>query len=82
MKIFTPAELNNYNGKDGKKCYIANNGLVYDVTGSFHWKNGEHWVVHKAGQDLSSEMLDAPHFDDLLEKFEVVGKLEPQINPD
>lgn len=76
MKIFTSEELAKYNGKGGQSCYIAYNGLVYDVTGSYHWKNGEHWVLHKAGKDLTDELIDAPHFDDLLEKFEIVGRFE------
>lgn len=75
MKTFTTEELKNFNGKNGSKTYIAYNGLVYDVSFSYHWRNGEHWTLHKAGCDLSDEMLNAPHFDDLLEKFEVVGKI-------
>ena len=75
MKVFTAEELNRYNGKNGNRTYIAYKGCIYDVTESYHWKNGEHWVVHKAGCDLTKEMDEAPHFDDMLKKFEVVGKL-------
>lgn len=75
-KEFTPEELASFNGRQGRPAYIGYNGLVYDVTGSFHWKNGNHWVVHDAGRDLTLEMKDAPHFDDLIMKFRVVGKLK------
>ena len=33
MKIFSAEELSQYDGKGGRRCYIAYNGLVYDVTG-------------------------------------------------
>jgi len=75
-RTFTKEELAEFNGKNGKKAYVAYKGKVYDVTGSFHWKDGKHWVVHEAGKDLTMEMKDAPHFDDLLEPFEVVGILK------
>ena len=31
-KIFTLDELKNYDGKEGRKAYIAVDGVVYDVT--------------------------------------------------
>jgi predicted heme/steroid binding protein len=74
MKVFTEEELIKFDGKNGNKAFIAFKGQVYDVTGSFHWKDGKHWVVHKAGEDLTDKMNHAPHFEDVLEKFEVVGK--------
>ncbi len=75
VRVFTLNELNYYNGKNGRRAYVAYKGDVYDVTGSFHWKNGSHWVIHEAGLDLTEEMNNAPHFEDLLLKFKVVGKL-------
>ncbi len=52
--------------------YVGYKGKVYDVASSFHWKNGNHWVVHDARKDLTHEMDEAPHFDDLLFKFKIV----------
>jgi predicted heme/steroid binding protein len=74
-KTFTVSELKNFDGKKGHSAYVAYKGKVYDVTSSFHWKGGVHWVVHKAGTDLTAEMDKAPHFDDLLLKYPVVGVL-------
>jgi len=37
--------LFNYKG-NGNSAYIAYNGKVYEVSGSFLWKNGEHQVTH------------------------------------
>jgi len=77
MREFTREELSEFNGLNGKPAYIGYKNKVYDVTGSFHWKKGNHWVTHQAGNDLTEGMLAAPHFDDLLMPFTVVGTLKP-----
>jgi predicted heme/steroid binding protein len=76
-RVFSAKELKQFDGKKGRPAYVGHKGFVYDVSGSFHWKNGTHWVVHQAGQDLTKEMENAPHFDDLLLKFDKVGRLKP-----
>lgn len=75
MKKISLAELSKNNGRKGRLCYIAYNGLVYDVTESYHWRDGDHWSMHKAGKDLTDEMDFAPHFEDVLSGFKIVGKL-------
>jgi predicted heme/steroid binding protein len=75
MRLFTKDELRSYNGKNGAPAYIACNGKVYDVSESFLWKNGRHQVVHKAGEDLTRSLSQAPHGAELLEKFPIVGTL-------
>lgn len=77
-RIFSREELSQYDGRDGRQAYVGYKGRVYDVTGSFHWKSGRHWVLHEAGTDLTQAMKDAPHFDNLLLPFEVVGILEQE----
>jgi len=32
--------------------------------------------VHKAGQDLTEALKEAPHSEELLKKFPIVGELE------
>lgn len=75
MKKFSKGELAQNNGRDGNPSYVAYNGKVYDVSGSFHWKDGKHQVLHLAGTDLTNAMEHAPHNTDLLEKFPVIGIL-------
>jgi len=75
MKEFTQEELAQYNGKNGLPAYTAYKGKVYDVSGSFLWKDGNHQALHNAGTDLSAAMEQAPHGDDILDKFPVVGML-------
>ncbi|AXV36727.1 MAG: cytochrome B5 [Methanobacteriaceae archaeon] len=76
MKQFTLEELKKFNGKGGKRAYVAYKGKIYDVSHSFLWQNGEHQVTHSAGEDLSPALEKAPHGVDLLEKFPVVGVLK------
>ena len=76
MKAFTKKELKKYDGREGKKAYVACEGKVYDLTGSFLWKNGKHQVTHFAGEDLTGELERAPHGIDFLKRFPVVGRLK------
>ncbi|OQQ77749.1 cytochrome B5 [Ligilactobacillus salivarius] len=73
-KIFTLDELKNYDGKEGRKAYIAVDGVVYDVTNVAAWQGGTHHG-NNAGNDVSDRIVKAPHGKPTLEKLEVVGKL-------
>ena len=77
MRVFTREELSKYDGSNGA-AYVACDGRVYDVSGSFQWRKGVHQVTHHAGRDLTSALKQAPHSVELLEKFPVVGKLAEQ----
>lgn len=68
--------LEYYDGKDGRRAYIAYKGKVYDVTESKLWKDGIHMMRHKAGTDLTDFIAHAPHKEDVLSRFqEVSGNL-------
>jgi predicted heme/steroid binding protein/uncharacterized membrane protein len=73
MQQFTEEELRKYNGQDGAPAYIAFKGKVYDVSSSKLWKNGTHFKRHMAGADLTPELEDAPHAEEVFEQFEPVG---------
>ena len=73
-KKFTLSELSKYNGKDGNPAYVGYKGKVYDVTESSQWIDGDH-LGHEAGIDLTEHMDFAPHADDVMERFKVVGIL-------
>jgi len=71
----TLEELSEFDGKDGRKAYVAVDGDIYDVTGNRKWLNGEHEQGMTAGKDLSEFISSAPHGKDILKQFTIVGKL-------
>jgi predicted heme/steroid binding protein len=76
MEVFSREELARYDGKEGRPAYIAFMGLVYDVSASLLWKNGEHQAAHRAGTDLSKELSRAPHGAGIFGKFKAVGRYQ------
>ncbi len=70
----TPQQLANYDGKNGRPAYIANEGLIYDVTSSPAWHDGEH-EDYSAGRDLTADFARARHGDSALSGLPVVGRL-------
>ncbi|MFN3692091.1 MAG: cytochrome b5 domain-containing protein [Fervidobacterium sp.] len=57
----TYSELSKMNGKSGS-VMVAVNGIVYDLTASKSWTNGQHKNQHTAGQDLTYDILKlSPH---------------------
>ncbi len=76
MKEFTTENLAHFTGENGTAAYIAVKGKVYDVTKCFLWHWGKHQALHIAGRDLTRELADAPHGDDLLERAVLIGTLK------
>lgn len=74
MQDFTAEELAKYNGTGGQPAYVAYEGVVYDVSDSAMWGDGDHEGMHSAGADLTSEHADAPH-DVYVTDFPQVGRL-------
>ncbi|MFD2598565.1 cytochrome b5 domain-containing protein [Sphingobacterium corticis] len=63
------------NGQDRPEIWVAYRGMIYDVSESRLWQNGKHYE-HWAGQDLTSELSDAPHSEKVFARFPIVGQLE------
>lgn len=72
------SDLIQNNGKQGRPAWVAVKGQVYDLSESKLWKGGEHMKRHQAGEDLSSEIMAAPHGLEVLDR-EVVKKLGPLL---
>jgi predicted heme/steroid binding protein len=68
-------ELAQNNGKEGKPAYIAFKGVVYEVSESAFWMEGDHMGAHDAGKDLTEEIELAPHREETLQKVKQVGVL-------
>jgi len=75
-KEFTERELLRYNGEDGP-MFIAYQGVVYDVSECPKWRKGMHENLHFPGLDLSDEIDDAPHCEEVFQRpcVKPVGKL-------
>lgn len=63
--LISRTQLLLHNGDDADEKWIAHNGIVYDVTDCPNWRGDLHRNLHFPGQDLSSELKDAPHADEV-----------------
>ena len=77
-QIVSESELRRNTGERGTRKWIAYDGIVYDVTDCPKWRLEMHERMHFPGQDLTSELRDAPHKEDVFNRpcVKVVGKLE------
>ncbi|UII27820.1 cytochrome b5 [Fulvivirga maritima] len=75
IPTYTIGQLALRNGQDKDDIWVAYQGKIYDVTSSRLWRNGQHYE-HWAGQDLTPELVDAPHNENVFDKFKVVGQLK------
>ena len=76
--IVTEMELRRNNGDRGSRKFIVYDGIVYDVTDCPRWRLDLHENLHFSGQDLTSELPDAPHKDDVFSRpcVKIVGKFK------
>ncbi len=76
-RLITQTELRRNTGERGSRVWIAHEGLVYDVTDCPKWRSGLHEQLHFAGQDLTSELPDAPHEQEVFTRpcAKLVGRL-------
>jgi predicted heme/steroid binding protein/uncharacterized membrane protein len=81
MSDLNAEELAKFNGQNGQPCYVVYQGKIYDVTASKRWRNGKHMLKHDAGLDLTAAIGAAPHQDDVLAKFPVVGNFLAPAEP-
>jgi predicted heme/steroid binding protein len=78
LRIISVLELRHNNGDRGATKWVAYNGIVYDVTDCPKWRTDMHELLHFPGQDLTTELPDAPHKKDVFTRpcVKVVGRLE------
>ena len=78
----TIEELANFDGEEGRPAYLAYKGIIYDVSQSKLWGNGNHMTRHQAGVDLTDILSQAPHDEDKILSMPEVGQLSIQkANP-
>jgi predicted heme/steroid binding protein len=76
-RLVTLAELRCNSGERSARKWIACSGVVYDVTDCPRWHKDMHESLHFPGQDLSTELIDAPHSDTVFSRpcIKIIGKL-------
>ncbi|PIY08535.1 MAG: cytochrome b5 [Flexibacter sp. CG_4_10_14_3_um_filter_32_15] len=80
LPFYTKSQLALRNGQDRPEIWCAYKNLIYDVSSSRLWLKGKHYE-HWAGQDLTEELQnDAPHNENVFDKFEVIGILRDNKN--
>jgi predicted heme/steroid binding protein len=75
LPSYTKSQLALRNGQDKPEIWVAFEGQIYDVSASKLWRKGKHYE-HWAGQDLTDELKDAPHSQQVFDKFSVIGLLK------
>jgi predicted heme/steroid binding protein/uncharacterized membrane protein len=78
MQEFDTAELEKFDGNNGRPVYVAYKGKVYDISDSKLWRNGLHMKRHHAGRDMTTDIQGAPHEPDVLERYPQVGTLKKE----
>lgn len=76
--LVTEMELRRSNGERGTRKLIAYQGIVYDVSDCPKWRTGLHEQLHFPGQDLTDELPEAPHKEDVFSRpcVKIIGRLE------
>jgi predicted heme/steroid binding protein len=75
-RTFTRQQLKQFDGENGP-VLVAYLGIVYDLSTCPKWRTGFHEWMHFAGQDLTSEIDDAPHDEEVFQRpcVQRVGRL-------
>ena len=71
----TLEELAACDGRQGRPAYIVYEGKIRDVSGLDLWRGGVHFGRHRAGEDLTNYLWEAPHDEEVVLECPVVGNL-------
>ena len=77
-KAYSQQELASADGKDGRDCWLAVDGVVYEIEQGYKWVEGEHTESSLAycGADMSSVIDQAPHGRTKLSQLKKIGTLQ------
>lgn len=77
--VISQQQLASSDGLSGNKCWVAIDGVVYDVGVSDEWQNGRHIPSNgmaQCGQDLTQVLSSSPHGRSVLSDVPEIGTLE------
>lgn len=72
-------QLAENNGQNGKPCWVAVDGTVYEISGFAQWVDGMHTPSGgkaRCGKDLSSAINESPHGKSKLRLLKEIGQLQ------
>lgn len=72
-------EVAKHTGKDGNSCWVAVDGVVYEIGGFALWADGLHSPSGgraRCGKDLSEVILQSPHGKSKLKLLKEIGPLQ------
>lgn len=77
-RIVSEIELKRNTGERSTRKFIAYKGIVYDVTDCPKWRLELHENLHFPGQDLTGELKEAPHEEDVFNRpcVTIIGRLQ------
>ena len=78
-KKFASDDLKQFDGVNGHPLYIVFKGKVYDLTSSKLWPQGKHMGMHIQSENLTEAIKKAPHGEDNVYRFPLVGELAEPI---
>lgn len=77
--VYTAETLKQYNGKDGRRCYVAVKGTVYEISGKSLWQEGQHTPSAGeayCGADLTQALSRSPHGESKVRDLPKVGTFQ------
>lgn len=79
LDAITSQQLAENNGQNGKPCWVAVDGTVYEISGFAQWVDGIHTPSGgkaRCGKDLSAVINESPHGKSKLKLLTEIGQLE------
>ena len=74
-RAITRQELRMFDGRFKRPTYIGYLGMIYDVSKSRYWSDGQHFFRHYCGQDLTRHLQDAPHNEPNILRMPLAGQI-------
>jgi arsenite oxidase small subunit len=78
---FTQKDIEPFDGKAGHPFYVVFKGKVYDLSNSGLWIQGTHMGIHTRNENLAETIKGAPHGEEMLERFPIIGRFGEQMMP-
>lgn len=78
---FSSEDLKQFDGLNGRPLYVVFKGKIYDFSGSNLWLQGKHMGLHDFSENLTESIKDAPHGEDNVYRFPLVGEFAEAATP-